>query len=149
MKTCPFLGTLGRSQSTRICFQWRSEKGNDTVHQPSLSRCFCCKADCLQREVYVYNDELPFVLRWLWLDKVALQQRASSHPINQKGRSRVLPAVFMGNTVSEPKNCSKWATWHNTFNSESLGDCFLVLGWKNLYVDLNVHPQQNIKINFL
>ena len=32
---------------------------------------------------------------------------------------------------------------------KSLGDCFLVLGWKNLYVDLNVHPQHNININFL
>ena len=69
--------------------------------------------------------------------------------LTQKGRSRVLPAVFIGNTVSEPKNYSKWATWHNTFNSESLGDCFLFLGWKHLYVDLNVHSQQNIKINFL
>ena len=69
--------------------------------------------------------------------------------LTQKGRSRVLPAVFIGNTVSEPKNYSKWATWHNTFNSESLGDCFLVLVWNHLYVDLNVHSQQNIKINFL
>ena len=50
--------------------------------------------------------------------------------LTQKGRSRVLPAVFIGNTVSEPKNYSKWATWHNTFNSESLGDCFSSFGMK-------------------
>ena len=70
-----------------------------------------------------------FPLRWLWLDKVTLQQRASSHPITQKGRSRVLPAVFIGNTVSEPKNGSKWGTWHSTFNLKSLGD-FSIFGMK-------------------
>ena len=49
--------------------------------------------------------------------------------LTTKGRSRVLPAVFIGNTVSEPKNGSKWATWHSTFNLKSLGD-FSIFGMK-------------------
>ena len=89
-----------------------------------------------------------FPLRWLWLDKVTLQQRASSHPITQKGRSRVLPAVFIGNTVSEPKNGSKWGTWHSTFNLKSLGD-FSIFGMKAFVRRSQRAPQQNIKINFL
>ena len=38
----------------------------------------------------------------------------------------------MVDTVSEPQNSSKWTFLHNTFNKESWGDCFPVLGWTYL-----------------
>ena len=40
-----------------------------------------------------------------------------------------------GGTLSQPQNCSKWTFLHNTFNWESCGNFFPVLGWKPMYAN--------------
>ena len=53
----------------------------------------------------------------------------------KKGKPGIKKALWMGGSLSQPQNCSKWTFSHNTFNWESCGNFFPVLGWKPMYAN--------------
>ena len=53
----------------------------------------------------------------------------------KKGKPGIKKALWMGGSLSQPQNCSKWTFSHNTFNWENWGNFFPVLAWKPMYAN--------------
>ena len=53
----------------------------------------------------------------------------------KKGKPGINKALWMGGTLTQPQNCSKWTFLHNTLNWDSCGISFPVLGWKPMYAN--------------
>ena len=57
------------------------------------------------------------------------------HVLERKAKPGIKKALWMGGTLSQPQNCSKWTFLQNTFHWERCGNFFPVLRWKPMYAN--------------
>ena len=72
---------------------------------------------------------------WLCCFSRVVMLFSNSLPCWKKANQESRKLYGWGVAFPSPQNCSKWTFSHNTFNWESCGNFFPVLGWKPMYAN--------------